>query len=372
MKFRVVSATLLILISSMSPASSILNGSTAVGSEFVVTMLFGDGKVSSHCTGAHLRPRVVVTAAHCVIKQGSRAPELTKPISDWYVSQPGIDWTTPEARTSKVKVLKIWTDPDYFNRWEPEKGLRETQVNDVAFLFLESELKGPHVTRAATREEIEAFRIGKGRAFQLGYGCIGQSWEERKNNDGKPYLASEIIGTNEGSLSTPIWDRFLFAQYDLGKGETCSGDSGSPLLMKKESEVLYLGTIFAGGNGLNGIKFAATTVLWPFVPALDTAYAEFLIEDAKRQELRAKQEAEVKAANDKAAADKIVQDAKIEAEKIIADAKLEAEKIIANAKIAADIAAVSARKVTITCTKGKLTTKVTAVKPKCPAGYKKK
>ena len=83
MKFRVVAVTLLILLSSVSPASSILNGSAAVGSEYVVTMLFGDDKVSNHCTGAYLRPRVVVTAAHCVIKQGGRAPELTRPITDW-------------------------------------------------------------------------------------------------------------------------------------------------------------------------------------------------------------------------------------------------------------------------------------------------
>jgi hypothetical protein len=370
MKFRVLAATLLILLSSVSPASSILNGSTAVGSEYVVTMLFGDDKASSHCTGAYLRPRVVVTAAHCVIKQGARAPELTRPISDWYVSQPGIEWTTPEARTSRVKVIKIWTDPNYFNRWEPDNGLRETQVDDVAFLFLESELKGPHVTRAATREEIEEFRFGKGRAFHLGYGCIGQSWEQRKNNDGKPYLAEEIVGTNQGSLSTPIWDRFLLAQYALGKGETCSGDSGSPLLMRKDGEVLYLGTIFAGG-GSSQIKYAATTVLWPFVPALDKAYAEFLIEDAKRRELQAKQEADAKAVTDKAAVEKIIQDAKLEAEKIIQDAKIEAEKIIQEAKAAADKVAASTKKITITCAKGKVTKKVTAVNPKCPVGYKK-
>ena len=56
-------------------------------------------------------------------------------------------------------------------------------------------------------------------------------------------------------------------------------------------------------------------------------------------ELKAKQEAEAKA--------------KAEAE---AKAKLEASK----------------KKTTITCVKGKLTKKVTAVNPKCPAGYKKK
>ena len=69
-------------------------------------------------------------------------------------------------------------------------------------------------------------------------------------------------------------------------------------------------------------------------------------------DLKAKQEAEAKAAADKVATD--------------LKAKQEAE-----AKAAADKAAVS-KKITITCVKGKLTKKVTAVKPVCPAGYKKK
>jgi hypothetical protein len=327
-----------------------------------------------------------VTAAHCVIRQGARAPELTRPIQDWYVSQPGIDWLSSDTNSTKVKVLKIWTDPDYFNRWEPDKGLRETQVNDVAFLFLESELKGPTVSRAANREEIESFRRGQGRAFHLGYGCIGESWEKRKPNDGRPYLASEMIGTNWGSSSTPIWDRFLFAQYSE-KAEVCSGDSGSPLLMKKGSEVLYLGTIFAGGNGAAGERLAATTVLWPFAPALDEAYKQFLIEDAKNRELKAKQEAEAKAvaelkakqeAEAEAAAElKAKQEAEVAATKAALDlkAKQEAEAKAAaelKAKQEAEAKASATKKTVITCVKGKITKKVSAVKPKCPTGYKKK
>jgi hypothetical protein len=46
-------------------------------------------------------------------------------------------------------------------------------------------------------------------------------------------------------------------------------------------------------------------------------------------------------------------------------------QIEAKAKAAADKAAAS-KKTTITCTKGKLTKKVTAIKPKCPSGYKNK
>jgi hypothetical protein len=70
-----------------------------------------------------------------------------------------------------------------------------------------------------------------------------------------------------------------------------------------------------------------------------------------------------KLALEKAAADKLAAD-KLAAEKAAAD-KLAAEKAAA-AKLAAS------KKVTITCVKGKLTKKVTAVKPVCPSGYKKK
>ena len=78
-------------------------------------------------------------------------------------------------------------------------------------------------------------------------------------------------------------------------------------------------------------------------------------------ELKAKQEAE-----NKAAAEKLITDAKNEAERILAEAKLEAGRILAEARTYAS------NKTTIICVKGTLTKKVSAVKPKCPSGYKKK
>jgi len=111
-------------------------------------------------------------------------------------------------------------------------------------------------------------------------------------------------------------------------------------------------------------------------------------------ELKAKQDAEVKAAADKAAAElKAKQDAEAKvaaAEKAAADkaaaelkAKQDAEakaaaelksKQDADAKAAADKLAKAAaqKKTTITCIKGKSSKKITAIKPACPAGYKKK
>jgi len=78
-------------------------------------------------------------------------------------------------------------------------------------------------------------------------------------------------------------------------------------------------------------------------------------------ELKAKQEAEAKAAAEL----KTKQEAEAKA---IAEAKAAAE-LKAKQEAAAKAAA---KKTTITCVKGKLNKKVTAVKPKCPSGYKLK
>jgi hypothetical protein len=97
--------------------------------------------------------------------------------------------------------------------------------------------------------------------------------------------------------------------------------------------------------------------------------------DKAAAELKAKQEAavkvaaELKAAAEKAAADLKAAADKAAAEKVLADAKAAAAKILAAAKAKA---AAAKKKTTITCVKGKLTKKVTAVKPVCPKGYTKK
>jgi hypothetical protein len=84
-------------------------------------------------------------------------------------------------------------------------------------------------------------------------------------------------------------------------------------------------------------------------------------------ELKAKQDAEAKVAAEKAAAElKAKQDAeaKVAAEKAAAELKAKQD---ADAKVAA-----VSKKITITCINGKISKKVTAVKPKCPSGYKLK
>jgi hypothetical protein len=87
-------------------------------------------------------------------------------------------------------------------------------------------------------------------------------------------------------------------------------------------------------------------------------------------EANAKAEAEAKAKIE--AAQRAIAEAKA-AEEI--KAKREAESIAAaelRAKQEVEAKAAALKKTTINCVKGKVTKKVTAIKPKCPAGYKKK
>jgi hypothetical protein len=88
------------------------------------------------------------------------------------------------------------------------------------------------------------------------------------------------------------------------------------------------------------------------VPIIDLLEDRATREKAKAEaESKAKQEADARAAAD-----------------LLAQQEAEAARLLAEAKAAAD----AKKKTTITCVKGKLTKKVTAVKPVCPKGYKKK
>ena len=100
------------------------------------------------------------------------------------------------------------------------------------------------------------------------------------------------------------------------------------------------------------------------IPTLDLLYGVGKADSERKAEaeakvaaeLKAKQEAEAKAAAENGVAEKIIADAKAEAARILAEAKASASSVL--------------KKTTVTCVKGKLTKKVTAVKPKCPTGYK--
>ena len=122
-------------------------------------------------------------------------------------------------------------------------------------------------------------------------------------------------------------------------------------------------------------KIAADKTAAELIAAAEKAAADLkakIAADKAAADLKAaadKAAAELKAVAEKSAADLKAAADKAAAEKVLADAKASAAKILADAKAKA---AAALKKTTITCVKGKLTKKVTAVKPVCPKGYTKK
>ena len=127
----------------------------------------------------------------------------------------------------------------------------------------------------------------------------------------------------------------------------------------------------------------SSTITLNLVSSSLTTTAQFsaLVAKASEAKLKIKQETDAKAA-DKAAADKAAAaDAKAVADKAATDKaladkitvdKTAAEKAAADIKAASEKAAAAKRMLSITCTKGKLIKKVTALKPVCPRVYKKR
>ena len=131
----------------------------------------------------------------------------------------------------------------------------------------------------------------------------------------------------------------------------------------------------------------SSTMTLNLVSSSLTSTAQFseLVTKASEAKLKIKQEAETKTAADKAAADKAAADKaaadkaaadKAAADKAVTDKaaadKAAAEKAAADVKAASDKTTAAKRMLSITCTKGKLVKRVTALKPVCPSGYKKK
>ena len=288
---RVTLISLIFLVShtliSDPSADAIVNGVEVSGETSVVTLMPGEINPQGYCTGVFYKDYAVVTAAHCVVAHDGRRGEWRYPLDQWYVAQPGINWRTPQAIDSRVRVLRIWVPENYLNRYNPSLGEVETQIDDIAILFLEKPLNGRPVNGFASSAQVEAFRDGRGTAVHLGYGCLGipEGSTQIEPNDGKPYRADNIMGTRRKLAHITAVERHLEVEYPNGKS-LCPGDSGSPLFLNEpNNQSSYIGVIFAGNGWEDARKASPTkqavgeiTTFYPFASVFDVEYAKFLAE----------------------------------------------------------------------------------------------
>ncbi len=332
---KVLAAAIAIAIGLTQPAIASLPGTVDYTNDRAVPLMTTPNDLNANGSGFLYSPRIVFTSAHTSFefRDGQRIefrPNLA-------VGKPN---TNIKTIGQGIKVIKRISASGYLPDKDPD-------LNDFAILILEKDLAQIEPAQLLT-PEIHKELVEKHADVKLhGYGNIqdmcapGESLPCSTNR----FQTSEVPRAVAANLyqyadfpnlvgyEVPqrLRDQLLF--FTPGKSSMCSGDSGGSLTTTYNGKILYLANIgtaeriYACGqsrifDGRGGINYSQ-----PIYKYLD------LIKEA--EEFVAQQIAKEKAA-------------------------------------AQEKATPAPKKTTITCTKGKLTKKVTAVNPKCPAGYKKK
>jgi hypothetical protein len=291
-------------------------------------------------------------------------------------------------KVKKILYPSTFVYPDYKNN---------LITDDLAIVILSEDIPVTKKAVLATEEQMKRFVREKSKVELVGYGITDFSQRDSLsviNNRAPHKLESTLISPEEvlnfyRQYPNVDWKWInkpgvygIVQHRELKQSHICDGDSGSVFFVEENNVRYVLGTTGLGLVNNNcqvpGRLSAFPSMSWidpnSKLPSLIKEAEEIVAEDKRKEflqaeearlaaELKAKQEAEAKAKADEEARAKAEAEAKAKAE-AEAKAKAEAE---AKAKLEA-----SKKKTTITCVKGKLTKKVTAVNPKCPAGYKKK
>ena len=364
-----------LMLNSSSLARSVEFGQDATGDPNAVKVRGGSGFLYSE--------RIIITVGHVI------GDEINQGIAYWerdgVIYRPGIVTIAGEKqyKVKKVLVPSTYVYPDYANN---------IIIDDLAIIILSEDIPLTKKAVLATEEQMQRFAREKSKVELVGYGITHGSQRNRPYEEMMNRPPNKLTGT----LLSPEAVLQFYRQYpnvdwqkinkpgvygivqhrELKQSHICDGDSGSVFFVEEDNVRYVLGTTGLGLVNNNcpppekWYGFPSMSWIDPnskLRELLKTAEA-IVAEDKKREfaaaevvrlaaELKAKQEAEAKAAADLKA--------KQEAEARVAADKLAADKLAA-AKLA------SMKKTTITCVKGKVTKKVTAVKPKCPTGYKVK
>jgi hypothetical protein len=212
------------------------NGTLTADYPSVGVIMYPSG--GTECTGTLIAPNIVLTAAHCFI----RNKVINNKIEYYCQNIPNIDWIFfPHAGLFKIDKRKILDD------WEHNDC--QIPIGDLAILKLDRPVSG---IKPATFNENNGFLSE--RATIVGYGV------RKYYDNGKELPPDTLIrysglkavanvklspcGT-DGTLKNALCWKFDSAQ---DAGSTCEGDSGGPLFAQQSGKWVLAG-VTSGGQG---------------------------------------------------------------------------------------------------------------------------
>lgn len=198
--------------------ASIVGGEPAAPGQYpwmaFVIGFVGEGALS--CSGTVIAPRVVLTAAHCVVnEQGTGVHDP----AGYRVVTGVTSWTDPAGQVSEVSQMIPYPKWGTFAKDDPRY-----EFGDVALLVLGAPVAAPGIALAKPGDA-RFLRVG-GHARVAGW---GQTYYEQEGFTESLMWAKTVV---ESSRCEGLWGRICAIDFPRAKSSVCHGDSGGPIFVK--------------------------------------------------------------------------------------------------------------------------------------------
>jgi len=239
----------------------IVNGRRATTAELhgtVAIMTSQDGEAS--CTGTLIAPRVVATAAHCVVVQDEDTDAITArfaPADLLVVAGPLDASAASEAQTYALTSIII--HPGYPNNSGSSDPSGAGRYDDVALLVLERAVTGLKPAIVPTEADVAA-NLTAGKFITIsGYGTT----------------SADGAGGGVLFIAETVFDVRVDVEIVLGargKPDTCPGDSGGPAYVIRGSDALLVG--ITSRSAEDAVATCGESGVYGFAPAYRGWFAQ--------------------------------------------------------------------------------------------------
>jgi len=256
--------TLAVCAASMSgtayAAPRLMQGTPAPGEQYTAQIIVLGTTSYEMCSAAVWKPRILLTAAHCLTDSGSSTPAAASRI---FVMPPGTNsplvYASGPVGAARVRVIGSYLGQQYLEASKLVVG------NDIAAVVLDSDLSPTAFTRLADRTELEAWVKSSQQTSIVGYGITSLTDTNPSIPRTGTFILSELQVDRRNTNGWVTWSN------PLNGVDTCPGDSGAPQFVTTGTSTLLIGDI-AGGNCTGQQRtaegFAAITYLEVLNPAL--------------------------------------------------------------------------------------------------------
>lgn len=205
---------------------------TATQASFIVSLEYNSVQ---HCAGVLVAPQIVLTAAHCTSNLDS---------TKWTAALTDTDITNPYARYS---IQDIYIHPE-FNQ--------SSYSHDIALFFLSTPVSESTIT-FAFMDSTGVYSQPHQPVSLIGWGETYNT-QTRKLESSNVLVGTMMTLTDLQTCSTYYEEKKWIIDESMqcmtGQGGSCNGDSGGPVYITDEADVIVVGLVSWGLPGSCGVR----------------------------------------------------------------------------------------------------------------------